>query len=108
MTWQKARIIDPDFLPVNQIGRELWVQDRPFYAAFSPLRHSETQTLAEKDYEAGIFEGEWMMTNLGFSNGRRCRVWKASIELLSEFTEDPPFIDVNTGEVIEVTYDPQS
>lgn len=99
--WQKARIIDPDFLPASNIGRELWVLDRPFYAAFAPLRHTENETLSEKDYEVGIFEGEWMMTNLGFSDGRRCRVWKQSIELLSEFIENAPFVDVNTSEVIE-------
>lgn len=98
--WQKARIIDPDFEPIHHRGRELWVKDRPFIAEYHELLRTPNETFPYEDYNKPAYHGEWMLTNLCFSNGRKCRVWKDSIELLAEFKEDPPWEDVNSGELL--------
>ena len=98
--WQKARIIDRDFLPAENIGRELWVKDRPFVATFQELLRTEGGVLPEEDRRVPAIEGEWMLSNLGFPTGKQCRVWKNSIELLPEFKEQVTLIDVNTGVII--------
>lgn len=98
--WQKARLIDPDFLPVSQQGREFWVRGRPYEAEYQELKREGEQLLSEKDTTATPYRGLWMMTNLMFPDGRCCRVWQASIELLNEFSDGPAYEDVNTRELL--------
>ena len=97
--WQKARIIDQDFRPIRHVGRELWIKDLPFDASFSILCMDNLRVMPKPD-EGVIYTGKWMLTNLGFSSGTQVRIWKDSIEMLAEFAETVPLVDVNSDEII--------
>ncbi len=98
--WQKAKIIDTDFYPARYIGREIWVEGRPSKRAIPVLaiegEGENVRPYANKD--SLVYDQEWFLTNLGFISGQRVSIFRGSVELIAEFAESVPLVDLNTGE----------
>lgn len=84
LRWQRARITRPDFEPVSDVGRLIWVEAKPPEHARIHGEIVHTNGIPQRtDYDV---EADWYWTNQTFQR-MRLRIAHSDVELLPYFTD---------------------